>query len=499
MGPGMTSTLRPHQADALDRLRSTLSGGKRRPILQAPTGFGKTLVAATMAQGAIARGRKVAFIAPAISLIDQTVDRFWREGIRDVGVIQGSHPLTDWSRPVQVCSVETLRSRDAMPDVQLVVVDEAHRRSRWLEEWMKRDGGATPVVGLSATPWTKGLGEHYDDLVVGATTADLIAGGWLSPFRVFAPQTPDLKGVKKTAGDYHTGQLSELMGQKTIVADVVTTWLERAERRPTLVFAVDRAHAQELVEQYKAADVPTGYIDAFTPREDRLDIERRFNGGDLPVVVNVGCLTTGIDWDVRCIQLARPTASEMLHVQIIGRGLRTAPGKDDCLILDHAGNHCRLGFVTDIAHPELCSGEGNGERKRLEGEDETPLPKACPQCSYLRPPKVRECPSCGFVARPASGVLTEDGELVEMAPGGRSKGRQAPSIEERQRWYSGLLAYARERNHKRGWAYYSFRDKFGFRPNLLREIPSETVPPEVRSWVRSRNIARAKAKAREAA
>ena len=137
---------------------------------------------------------------------------------------------------------------------------------------------------MSATPWTKGLGKHYDDLIVAATTSELIDKGFLSPFRVFAPAHPDLSGVKIVAGDYHEGQLSEAMSQPVLVADTVSTWLRLGEDRPTLCFAVDRAHARKLADQFEAAGVPTGYVDANTPADERERIGRRLREGQIKVV-----------------------------------------------------------------------------------------------------------------------------------------------------------------------------------------------------------------------
>lgn len=110
--------------------------------------------------------------------------------------------MTDGSQPVQVASTQTLQRRK-LPTADIVLVDEAHRwfdfYGRWMAmpEWQK-----VPFVGLSASPWTKGLGTHYDDLIIAATTAELIGKGFLSPFRVFAPAHPDLSKVKTVAGDY---------------------------------------------------------------------------------------------------------------------------------------------------------------------------------------------------------------------------------------------------------------------------------------------------------
>src|SRR5262249_55731799 len=146
------------------------------------------------------------------------------------------------------------------------------------------------------------------------------------------PSTPDLTDVRIVAGDFHEGDLAQVMDSSHLVADVVGTWLTRAKGRPTLCFAVDRAHAKHLQRQFIEAGVPPGYIDAYTEAAERNQIARQFHDGSIKVVCNVGCLTTGIDWDVRAIILARPTKSEMLFVQMVGRGLRTAEGKDTCLI-----------------------------------------------------------------------------------------------------------------------------------------------------------------------
>jgi DNA repair protein RadD len=286
----------------------------------------------------------VLFVVPALSLIEQTVQMFWDEGIRDLGVIQADHAMTAPERPVQVASVQTLMRR-ALPGCDVVVIDEAHRWFDFYGTWMTHPEWARiPFIGLSATPWTRGLGRYYDDLIIAATTADLIEAGFLSRFRVFAPSHPDLSEVRTVAGDYHEGDLGEVMSERTLVADVVETWLKRAQNRSTLCFAVDRAHAKHLQAKFHEAGVATGYVDAHTPPDERERVRQQFADGRLRVVCNVGCLTTGVDWDVRCVILARPTKSEILFVQIIGRGLRTAEGKDDCLILDHSDTHLRLGL-----------------------------------------------------------------------------------------------------------------------------------------------------------
>ena len=320
--------------------------------------------------------------------------------------------------------MQTLQRR-RLPEADLVMIDEAHLRFRFVSDWMRRpEWRAVPFIGLSATPWSKGLGRDYDDLIVAARMSELIDKGFLSPFKVFAPSHPDLSNVRSVAGDFREDDLALAMNQPVLVANTVTTWLQRGENRPTLLFAVDRAHARRLAEEFEAAGVPTGYVDAKTPREEREAIGRRLHNDQIKVVCNVGCLTTGIDWDVRCISLVRPTKSEMLFVQIIGRGLRTGPGKTDCIVLDHSDTTTRLGFPTDIHHAALDDGSGRTARQR-DRERAVPLPKECPACTRLKPAGVRACPSCGFAPERQSAIEERDGELVVIK--GRQKGKSEPT------------------------------------------------------------------------
>lgn len=475
-------TLRPIQAQAIQMLRSSLAGGAKRPMMQAPTGFGKTTLASAIVHGALAKGKRVIFCVPAISLIDQTVKSFWDDGIRNVGVIQGSHELTDYSKPVQVASIQTLGKRK-IPHADLVVIDEAHRWFKFYSKWME-DWSAIPFIGLSATPWTKGLAKHYDDLLIAATTSELIDMGYLSPFKVYAPTEPDLSKVRTVAGDYHEGDLAEVMDAPELTADVVRNWLKHGENRPTLCFAVDRAHAKHLAERFESSGVPTAYIDAFTTIDERNVIADQFHKGSVKVVCNVGCLTTGVDWDVRCIILARPTKSEILFTQIIGRGLRTAEGKTECLIFDHTSTHQNLGFVTDIQHETLCDGKpktsSNGGKEPVQK-----LPKKCASCAYIKPAGVHACPACGFAPQKQTDLTEAEGELVEM------RGKKKVSQAEKQSFYSGLLTYARSKGRADGWVAHTYKDYFGVWPRGLERKPGP-ISSECQGFIHHKNIKFAK-------
>lgn len=474
-----------YQQYGIDEAYRALAAGRRRPMLQLATGAGKTEVAVKIIQRALGKGKRVVFVVPAIELIDQTVARLSKYGVTRVGVIQADHPGTDRVQPVQVASVQTL-SRRMLPETDLVIVDEAHQIFKVITTWMA-ERTTLPFIGLSATPWSKGLGKHYTDLIRPVTLAELIQRGRLTPFRAFAPSHPDLAGVKTIAGDYEESGLAKAMNKPKLTADIVSTYLAKGENRPTLCFAVNRAHARSLADEFERAGVSTAYIDGYTERDDRKVIATAFADGRIKVVVNVGVLTTGVDWDVRCIILARPTKSEMLYVQIIGRGLRTAPGKTDCLILDHSDTTLNLGFVTDIQHDELDDGKRkDAASSKSSKQKDVKLPKECPGCGELKPAGVHVCPHCGFAPERRQGIDTADGELFQVAGG-----KLAADRETKQRFWSGLLWYVDNRGKSEGWASHRYKDRFGVWPRGLRATPR---PPDVEchNWVRAGNIQYAK-------
>jgi DNA repair protein RadD len=480
--------LRPYQQEAIQRLRLSLGSGKRRPVLQLATGGGKTLIAANIIRMAREKGKRVAFFVPALSLVSQTVSAFRDAGISGIGVLQGDHALTDLSAPVQVATVQTFGRREVLPHFDFALVDECHIRSAALEAAMGQD---KVFVGLTATPWAKGLGLVYDDLVVGSTISQLMDGGYLCRFRAFAAAHPDLSGVKTVAGEFHQGQLSDRMSETKLVADVVSTWLRLGEGRPTLCFAVDVAHARKLSEDFIRAGVSAAYVEAATDSVERENIRRRFVRGDLKVVCNCRTLTTGVDWPVGCIIDAAPTRSEMLHVQKIGRGLRVNPGIEDLIILDHADNSLRLGFVTEIHHDALDGSKRTDAKP--EREIRVKLPKECTACGFLKPAGVHECPSCGFTPMRQSAVQHEDGDLVQI------KGKpRPPTMAEKQRFYSMALSLAAERGKLSTFAAGLYKGKFGVWPRGMLEIPT---PPDAtfRAWEKSRRIAYAKRKEAERA
>ncbi|MBK5958093.1 hypothetical protein CCR97_08165 [Rhodoplanes elegans] len=455
--------LRPHQQSAIDMLRDSLRAGNKRVILQAPTGFGKTITAVKIIGASLAKGHRVLFTVPRLSLVNQAIADFERDGLSHVGAMQSDHPRTDDSAPVQVATVQTLKRRlrngNMDENFGLVIVDECHEDFTVIREMMAR-WPTRVFVGLSATPWTIGLGRHWQDLRIAATIGSLIEAGYLSKFVAFAPDKPDLSKVRTVAGDYAENDLEQVMSENKLVGHVVQTWLEKGGNRPTLVFGVNCSHAKVLQEQFLRAGVSAGYCDAHTDIVAREHLKRQFISGEIKVVCSVRTLTTGVDWPVSCIVDAAPTKSEMLHVQRIGRGLRINPGTEDLVILDHAGNSLRLGLVTDIHHAVLDKGEGGKAKARRKAEK---LPRECSACGALHTGRV--CPECGHESRRPCEVETVDGRLVEIT--GRAK---APTQAEKQRFWS--MALDMDDHRKRGGklALGLYKSKFGVWPRGLLDV-----------------------------
>jgi DNA repair protein RadD len=234
------------------------------------------------------------------------------------------------------------------------------------------------------------------------------------------------------------------------------------------------------------------HLDGSTPTDERDAILARLENGETEVVTNCMVLTEGFDCpDIGCIILARPTKKMGLFRQMIGRGLRPADHKSDCVILDHSGAVFRHGLPEDRVEwtldPEKRA-EAPTHTARLNRE--APRLLECSQCTALRFAG-EKCPHCGFLPqRPPRNVSVAEGDLG-LVVGGRANGHQY-SPDERRRWLAMLHHIASERGYQRGWVAHKYREKFDIWP-AWGATPEPIPPtPEVRSWVRSRQIAYAK-------
>ncbi len=486
---------RKYQLDALEKCRYNVAQGVKSQVLMVATGGGKTFIASMVAESVVKKGGRFFFIVDSLELVDQAARAFKSAGL-GVGVIQGFHEWTDYSQPIQVATIQTLRNRWANIATHLqptvVMIDECHVIHSTHEKIINEcKFKSIPVIGLSATPFRKSLGKFFDELVVGATTADLTKQGYLAPARCYAPYIPNLDSVrKKNDGDWQEDALGEFMGAAKIVGDVVNCWKKLGENRQTLVFACNVAHSKLLRDAFKAEGIAADHIDGYeTDMDARKQKVEDFKSGKIQVLCNVAVLTKGFDApSTSCIVVARPTKSLMMHIQILGRGLRTSPGKTDCIIIDHAGNCIRNGLPTEQLPAELDDGEMRRNLDRKSTDKDEPTEHPCPSCGFLK--LARQCPSCKYVYEKLEDVERRDGELREIKT--TKKANQKATPEEKIEFFGELKHYAMEKGYREGWASNQYRSKFGVWPNAYRDAPLQAPSQETLNFIKHRQIAYSK-------
>jgi superfamily II DNA or RNA helicase len=500
---GQRPQLRPYQVDAIEQLKGKVARGLRRLLLIAPTGSGKTVIAATLIAEAVAAGKDVVLVTHRRELTEQTSRKLYDIGV-DHGIVQAGFP----SRPgekVQVCSVQTLHARAvrscqiSLPPADLLIIDEAHHvRSPTYMQLIEAYPNAA-IVGLTATPCRgdgRGLGNAFQSLVECPGVAELTRLGYLVPVQIFAPVRPDLSGVRIERGDYVESQLAQRMNTAPLVGDIVTHWHRLAERRRSVVFTVNVAHSAHIRDEFRRSGVLAEHIDGSTALDERKAILAGLKAGIVDIVCNCAVLTEG--WDrpeTSCLILARPTRSLGLFRQMVGRILRPAPGKADAIILDHSGAVFQHGFPDDEIVWTLH------EDRRVEnkahaarGTYQAPALTTCPECAAVRF-EGRPCPVCGWhpVTKPRR-VKVADGELGRVDRQRHVEAAQ-PRREEKLRFHRQLAYIARERGYRDGWIAHKYKERFGIWPPTPLDVEPLAPSLEIRSWVRSRQIAYAKSMA----
>jgi len=417
-------TLRPYQAAAIQSLRLCLAGGFQRNMLYSPTGSGKTEIAMSIIDGARAKGKRVVFLCNRINLVGQASRRFYRAGIAH-GVIQGDN-TRGLDQPVIVASIQTV-ARRGMPDCDLIVIDEAHGVAGSKDfRAVILQRSAVPVIGLSATPFAKGLGKHYpelggalfESLTVATSIQEIIDDNFLVDCDIYAPAEPDMTGIKTSRNsfgeiDFSDADVGRAVDKPQLIGGIVEHWMKLSYGLPTVCFASNIAHSKHIVESFRAAGVSAEHIDCYTEEDERLAILARVETGETTIISNVGILCEGWDFPAcRTMILARPTRSLIRYIQMIGRVLRPHATKEKALVLDHSGTVQRLGFPTDDFPLELDDGKPKDAKAK---EPEEALPKKCPECHFMKPPKVSVCPQCGFKASRQNDVSEAEGGLMRFS------------------------------------------------------------------------------------
>jgi len=500
-----SQSLRQYQLDVVHHVELEQRAGRRRILVVAPTGSGKTVLACEAIRRRRVRGARILVLVHRRELIKQMSQRLHAAGI-DHGIIAAGFQARPGEQ-VQVASIATIgaramRSRQMeLPVADVIVVDESHHATA--DSWRSiiESFPNAVVIGLTATPCRKGgtgLGDLFETLVEAPQVAKLIAQSYLVGTKVFGPPAgPDLRGIRTRGGDYVESELAARVDTDQIVGDVVTEWFRHnPERRRTIVFATNIAHMVHLRDAFRAQGVLAEGIDGSTPVEERDRILGDLEKGVVEVVVNVGVLTEGFDCPtVGCIIIARPTKSFGLYRQMVGRGLRPADGKDHCIVIDHAGATKMHGFAEEEVDWTLDTKTRAQSKVTAAAKASFHPPElaACPECSAFHW-KGRPCQACGWRPQPkAKPVDVIDADLEEM----RRDGSRIPLKIDQRDFYRQLLWIGRERGWKPGAPAVNYMNKFGVWPprSWNGDMPVEPEPA-TRSWVKSRLIAYAKGRAK---
>ena len=487
--------LRQHQKNAVKQLLTSFRSGKSKPMIAAPCSFGKTHLAAYLLKGCQDKGKHGIFICDRIKLVDQTIKAFddW-----DIwyGVLQADHYLTNYAAPIQIASAQTLKIRMKAgyePKIDLCIVDEAHVTHECVKDLMQSYPTAK-FIGLSATPYSKGLGLWWDDLLVPATTMELLEAGYLCPVHYYAGAQVDTTGVKSRAlatggTDFDPRQLGQAVDiqKEKLTGDIIRNWLEHGENSQTIAFSPSIAHSKYLVKMFNDAGIGARHIDGYTDQHTRLELYKGHDNGEFKILSCSQLLTVGYDSpSTRCLIDCYPVArSQIMMQQRAGRIFRIDEGKEYAIYLDHAGNVQRLGFPEQKIADSLDKAESKFKESGQIREKKEREPKSCPKCSRIM--AAAKC-SCGFEYNYRTELESDTTMLVRIKTGKA----QPDDRKYMSDFYSTLLRMARSKGYSDGWAAHNYKKKFGRWPRSL-EINHQVIPlKDAENYILSQQIAWAK-------
>ncbi len=412
-------SLRPYQQESLDGLRQGFRDGHQAQLLVSPTGSGKTVIAASVLKELSVKQKRAALAVDRVALVGQTSNELWRFGIQH-GVVQGKNTIGRNER-IQVVSAQSIEKRDFLPQCDLLMIDEAHCQRKWFREFIQQS--SVRVIGLTATPFTAGLGKTYTNLVNVTSTYSLIETGYLAPLKVYAAKEIDMTGAPTNDGEWSDQEVGKR--GTAILGDCVAEWEDKTQLHfggpvKTIAFSATVAHGEEMCRKFQAAGYNFQQI-SYRNRDDEhrsaLIEEFRKRNSDVVGLVSCEALAKGFDVpDIRALIAARPYRKSLAsHIQQIGRAMRSAPGKDYALLLDHSGNY--LGFFDQMdsffrdgarsLDPEAIAPKVRKPREKIDSD------MTC-SCGCIVTPDSKSCPGCGKERVQRNRVQVLPGQMVEV-------------------------------------------------------------------------------------
>lgn len=485
----MALTLRPYQLQCIAEAREHLRVGRRSVLIQGATGSGKTALSAHMISSAHDKGLRSWFAVHRRELVNQSVATLENSANLNVGVIAAGFGSNGYPR-VQVASIQTLFRRwKRFPLPDLLILDECHHAisTSWsaLLREILHASPKTKLIGLTATPQRldgRGLQEWFDVMVQGPPVASLIADGFLSPYKLFAPTRLDLRDVHSVAGDYNKRELDVAMMSSKVTGDAIHEYKTRCMGKRALMFLWSVKASEEMAADFNAQGIPAAHLDGATHDYARDRVVKDFRDGKIKVLTNCEIVTEGFDLPaIEACFLLRPTQSLGLYLQMVGRALRPYPGKPYALLMDHANLAFTHGLPDDLREWSLQGAETTTEKRKQE----SPV-RQCMKCYGVMTRFATKCKYCGHVFESLGRkVQHEDGELQEITSadmeglwGSRMKRQEQGSAESLE----DLRRIEKQRGYKRGWAQhvYAARMRKAAERNPL-SVMADTYRPKERT------------------
>ena len=490
--------LRDYQTKAVDKIRTCIQNGHKKPLLQLPTGAGKSHIFGKIIQSIVQNGKKVLWVVHRRNLVFQMQEVLKTYFDVDAGIIMAG-VQSDTDKKVQLCTIqsygrrlniEQLAFNRFFVDADVVLIDEAHRSVSKTYKSIIKLYQDKIIIGCTATPMRadgRGMGEIYNILVNVIGVGKLTDQGYLSPVRYFVPRAIDLDGVKMAMGDYQVKSLAEKTNKKKLIGDIVENWLRIAENRKTLVFCVNVKHSIAVCEAFQAAGIKAGHLDARSSDEEREEVFNAMNRGDITVLTNVALYQEGLDVpSVSCVVMARPTKSMGLYRQCLGRGLRPEDGKENCLFLDHGNVIEEHGLLDWDIEWSL-----DGKEKAWSKPTRETVKKLvrCAACG-LTFEGSNTCPDCGTKVKSfGQKIATIDAELEEL-----DAKKEKGSVVEKRLFLGMLKAWVpRQKNPNPKRILGAFRGRYGTWPgHSYKDVFPIEPDQQFLNWMRHSQIKYAK-------
>lgn len=476
--------LRDYQQQCVDGLRAAFQQGHRRVLLVAPTGAGKTVMFSHLTQRLTERGNRVLLLAHRDFLLDQIAGTLSRFDIAQGFIAANRKPQL--CHLAQVAGVHTLKSRTKkiawQPD--WIICDEAHHATAGSWNAILGAYPTARVVGVTATPQRldgKGLGEVFEEMVLGPRVADLMDRGFLSRVKYYSPATVSTDGMHTRMGDFVHSEIEEAVNNRGVTGHAVEWYRKACDGVPAIAFCASIAHSENVAEGFRQAGYRWQALHSKMSYADNQAAIAKLASGELHGVSSCDIISEGFDVPVvTAAILLRPTKSLGLHLQQIGRVLRPAPGKDRAIVIDHVGNvaHCKAG-VWSFNH-----GRAEDDREwSLDGakkeKGEAPM-RRCEECFAIIPAAAKICPECGYERKNAvRGEIKQlDGDLEELpdeAIAEKIRKKKAREEQAQAKTLEQLIALGKSRNYRNPamWAKYILEAREWHQVKLKKKLTDE--------------------------